>query len=364
MKKASLARLLRPELSGLSAYEPETARARILLDANESPYAPSPAFRRRMERLVGKISLNRYPDPSARELKEKLRRHFGVPKGMAAVLGNGSDEIIQMLCAACAGNGRKRPRLAVPMPTFSMFAHIGKSLGWDVLPVPLSERFDLESSLWKKALRKEPNLVFLASPNNPTGNAYDSDVILEIVRKSRGLVIVDEAYGAYADGSFVRQLGRYPNLLLLKTLSKVGFAALRLGVAFGNQAIAAELEKVRLPYNVSTFSQQAAALYLANPAEERVHTRLLRRERGALYAKMGEFEELEVFPTQANFILFRTKGLAAAALHGALLRRGIRIRNLSRPGPLLNCLRVTIGTPEENRAFLGALRQVLGESRE
>lgn len=362
MKKlpSTYAELLQPELAGLSPYEPELAKAKLCLDANESPYEPSAPMKAKLAALAGRIALNRYPDPAPGELAKLAKRHFRIPSGAEVIFGNGSDELIVMLCTVFAGVDRRRSRIMVPEPTFSMYRHIGRSLGFEVVGVPLDERFDLDKDAWTRALvRKPPNLIFLASPNNPTGNSYDPDVILWLIRNSGSIVVVDEAYGDYGSVSFADQVGKEPNLVVLKTLSKVGLAALRLGMAFSNPAIAREMEKVRLPYNVSTFSQRVAEIYFRNPAEHNRQTRELVRERSELIEKMQALEGLEVFRTDANFILFRPRCLKAGELHRALLKAGIRIRNLSRPGPLEECLRVTIGTPAQNRKFAAALARIV-----
>ncbi len=351
---ANYRRLLSPALAELSAYEPETAQARILLDANESPFAPGPAFQKKLALLARRLELNRYPDPSAKALKSLVRSHYGAGPGAGVVLGNGSDEIIAMLCTALQGKGR--PRLAIPTPTFSMFAHIGRSLGFEVVAVPLNDFFDLDPGDWKRALgKKRVNLVFLASPNNPTGGAYNPEVISWMIANSGAFVVVDEAYGDYGGPTFVPGVGEAPNLVVLKTLSKIGFAGLRLGMALSAQSLTGEIEKIRLPYNVSSFSQEAARLFFGSPQEMRRHAGEVVEQREWLLHKLLSLPRIEAFPSDANFILFRAPRGRAGHVHRGLLRRGIRIRNLSRPGPLRDCLRVTIGTPAENRAFWAAL---------
>lgn len=359
----SFAELLAPALAGLRAYQPEHADARVLLDANESPFTPSPAFRARVAAAAAGIDLNRYPDPDPQALKALLRRHFGAGPDAQVVLGNGSDELIGMLCTVFAGGGRT-PRVAIPEPTFSMYRHIAEALGFEVVGIPLTEEFDLDVERFTRTLvRKPANLIFLASPNNPTGNAFDPDAIDWLIGNSGAIVVVDEAYGDYASVSFTSRVGRDPNLVVLKTLSKVGFAALRLGAALTSEAIGAELEKVRLPYNIGTFSERVAELYLRHPEEGRRHVRQVRTEREKLVGKMRELEDLEVFHSDANFVLFRPVRHDASSVHRALLKQGIRIRNLSKPsGPLRGCLRVTIGLPAQNRKFWRALQKALRQA--
>lgn len=350
------AELLQPALEEMAPYEPEKGKAGLCLDANESPYPPSRALRAKVAALARRIDLNRYPDPMMKDLGKLAAKHYRVRREAKIVFGNGSDEIIGMLCAVFAGRGRKRPRLVVPTPSFSMYGQIARGLGYEVVGVPLDENFDIEVDEWTKVLVKKPaNVIFLATPNNPTGNCYDPDAVMWLVRNSGAIVVVDEAYGDYGEISFADRAGKEPNLVVLKTLSKVGLASLRLGMAFTSPAIAEQAEKVRLPYNVSTFSQRVAELYFREPAETDKHTETIVKERKALAQKMRKLEKIEVFRSDANFLLFRTPN--APRLHKKLLGEGIRIRNLSRPGPLENCLRVTIGTPAQNRAFWSALRK-------
>jgi len=350
-------RLLRPEIAGLRAYEAESAAGLVKLDANENPYPPPPEVMERIASAAAGLALNRYPDPEAAGLRTLLAARSGWrPEGI--LLGNGSDELIQLLLAACGG---ERATLLVPTPTFSMYRHIALTMGWSVEEVPLTASFGLdEPALSSRAAACRPRLTVFASPNNPTGNLFDHGVMERYLRKVDGIVVIDEAYHDFACGSVVELLPRHQNLVVLQTLSKIGLAALRLGVLLAEPRLVREINKVRLPYNVSSFSQAATRAVLGAPDFLREQVRILLAERARIADALARLPGVAAYPSDANFILFRT-GRPSREVFEELRRQGVLVRDLGgEPGPLERCLRVTVGTPAENDAFLGAMGGIFG----
>lgn len=349
---------VRPEIRALSAYHVPDPGDCIKLDAMENPYRwPDALVNAWLERLRA-VPLNRYPDPSARHLQERLRVAMQVPQDMAILLGNGSDELIQMIVQTVATPGRV---ILAPEPTFVMYRMIAQVLGLNFAGVPLKADFALNLDAMLEAIEQhQPAVVFLAYPNNPTGNLFDAAAVRRIIAEAPGLVIVDEAYAAFASDSFMGVLGEYPNLLVLRTVSKMGLAGLRLGLLAGPPAWLNEIDKTRLPYNINVLTQASAEFALEHRDVLDAQTAQIRADRATLQAALMALPGLTVYPSEANFILFRTPAGQADALFAGLRERGILIKNLAGAGgPLAECLRVTVGTPKENAAFLAALGGLL-----
>jgi histidinol-phosphate aminotransferase len=340
----------------------------VKLDANESPFGLGDAMREELTAELAKaladVELHRYPDPEARELRRLLAQDLGVtPEQILS--SNGSDEGIQMLLMAVAGSG---VAVAAPVPTFVMYEIGSRVMGLRFVGVPLDDRFDLDGEAFCRVLMVErPHLVFLAWPNNPTGCLYDSAVVEEILRTCSGrgcdaLVVVDEAYTHYSGETFLQKLSVYPNLVILRTLSKIGLAGIRLGTLIASRAVVEEINKVRMPYNVNALTQAAARVVLRHPDVVRRHAAAIIRERERVLARLREFSGITVFPSRANFFLIRPDRPGDEVFRG-LFERGILVRNFSGAPYLTNCLRVTVGTPEENDTFLSALNAVLSHGR-
>ncbi len=292
-------------------------------------------------------------------MKARLRRHLRLGEEQGLLLGNGSDEIIQMILLTLAQPGRVV--LSVE-PGFVMYRMIATFAGLSYVGVDLRpEDFALDLPPLLEAIERErPAVIFLAVPNNPSGNCFDPDAIRAIIAAAPGLVVADEAYGPFTDVSFLPELGRYPNLLVMRTLSKLGLAGLRLGLLCGPQAWIAEIDKTRLPYNINVLTQVSAAFVLGHKARFDAQTRLIRQERTRLFAGLDALPGVQPYPSEANFILARFVPGRADELFQALKARGILVKNLNGAHPLLaDCLRVTVGTPEENDAFLAALKASL-----
>lgn len=336
-------RLVRPNVRKLKAYEAKEVPARVKLDANESPYSVRLG-------LKG-IKTNRYPDPEAGALRAAFARHVGV-KRENVLAGNGSDELIYYLITTFGGP------VLYPTPTFSMYEIIGRAVGVKTVGVPLDGEFDLDTKKMLAAVRREkPRLTFLSSPNNPTGNCFSADRMLRLVEASRGIVVVDEAYQAFAGGArgFVPLLSDYENLIVMRTLSKVGLAALRVGFIVGGAEIIEEVNKVRLPFNLNSLSQAGAVEALGQSARLRANVRAVTAERERLARAMDALEGVTPFPSEANFIMFRVK--EPGKVHRGLLERGVLVRDVS---PMAKgCLRVTVGTKRENDTFMKALKETI-----
>ncbi len=349
---------IRPEIRALSAYHVAPATGMVKLDAMENPYQWPEKVVSEWLAMLRDVSLNRYPDPSPRQLMQRLHDHFGVPAGMEVMLGNGSDELIQMIAMAVAAPGRCA--LATD-PAFSMYRMISIFAGLDFATVPLGADFSLDTAAMLRAIEaRRPALVLIDYPNNPSGRLFGEDELRAIIEAAPGLVIIDEAYHAFSGATLMSWLGRYPNLLVLRTLSKMGLAGLRLGVVAGPPAWIRELDKIRLPYNVNALSQASAEFALGHRDMLDEQAQCIIADREHLTVAMQAFNALTVWPSRANFILFRTPAGRGDAVFAGLRERKVLIRNLGAAGPALrDCLRVTVGAPHENERFLEALAEVL-----
>ena len=348
--------IIREEIRALKAYHVQPGAGMVKLDAMENPYGLPPEVRARLARLVEGAALNRYPDAHGSELKSVLRKALDVPGGAELLLGNGSDELIQMLVLAVAKPG------AVVLgvePSFVMFRMIAAFAGARYVGVDLREDFSLDTEPLLAAVeRHRPAVIFLAYPNNPTGNLFDPAMVNRVIEAAPGLVVIDEAYHAFAGASFLERVERHPNLLVMRTLSKLGLAGIRLGVLAGAPRWIAELDKVRLPYNVNTLTQAVAREVLQHDAVLTEQAGALQLERRRLAQALRGVPGVTAYPSDANFILFRIS--QAERVFEGLKRRGVLIKSLHGSHRLLaDCLRVTVGAPEENAAFLSALNQTL-----
>ena len=349
-------KIIRDEIRALSAYHVPDAAGMLKLDAMENPYHLPPELARAVAARIADAALNRYPDPGARELKARLRAAMQIPSGMDLVLGNGSDELIQMLALAVAKPG------AVMLgfePSFVMFRMLATIAGMRYVGVPLNADFTLDAMrVLEEIAHHQPALIFIAYPNNPSGNLFDAAVMARIIDAAPGVVVVDEAYHAFAGVSFMPRLADFPNLLVMRTVSKLGLAGLRLGLIAGRDEWLRHVDKVRLPYNVNVLTQLAASEVLQHPDVLTEQAAAIRAARASLLGELRRLRGVEAYVSDANFILFRV-GQADRIFDG-LKQRGVLIKNLNGTHPLLeDCLRVTVGTPEENARFLSVLAAVL-----
>lgn len=352
----SAADWIRPEVRALSAYHVPEASGFIKLDAMENPFTLPAELEPDLAEALRQASLNRYPDPSARALTDTLRNVAGIPAEFDLMLGNGSDEIIQIIALALARPGAA---LMSVEPAFVMFKVIAGLTGLRYVGVPLRSDFSLDDGALLEAVKRErPAVLFLACPNNPTGNLFDLDVVEQVIEATSGLVVIDEAYAAFSRESFLPRLARHSNAVLMRTLSKLGLAGLRLGYLAGRSEWLTEFNKVRLPYNINALSQAAGIFALRHHAVLAGQAASLVSERNALATELRNIHGVQVFPSEANFLLFRVPDAAGA--FDALKSRKILVKNVSHSHPMLaGCLRVSMGTPAENAAFLSALCDAL-----
>jgi histidinol-phosphate aminotransferase len=345
--------IIRPDIAALNAYHVPPAKGLLKLDAMENPYTlPEPVLQELAQTLV-QAEINRYPDPAAPELTQALREAFHIPDHLSVLWGNGSDEIIQMLAMLVAQPGATMMAFE---PSFVMYQMTAKFCGLNYIGVPLNEDFslDIEKTL-DTIINNQPALIFIAYPNNPTGNAFSRKEIEVIIAASTGLVVIDEAYFAFAEDSFLHDIDLYPNVLVMRTLSKLGLAGARLGFIVGAPKWANELNKVRMPYNINVLSQLYGTFALKHLNTLTAQTKNIVQERERYYPALAEFSEIEVFRTQANFVLIRVPD--ADALFARFIENNILIKNLSKAHPLLkNCLRITVGSEADNQQVLATLQ--------
>ena len=355
--------VLRPELSDLAPYAPHSGTFRIRLDANEAPPLLSEAARARLGEVAAKTPYWRYPDSGLGELRAALAARSEVSE--AEILpGVGSDEIITLLLTAFS---RPRPgarvsQIVTTTPTFVMYRMSARVRGQSVVEVPLDEHWDLAETAMRSAVElAEPGLIFVAGPNNPTSNQPSRERLARLIEAApRSLVVIDEAYVDYAERNELELYRRYENVAILRTLSKIGFAALRVGWLIGRAELVRELDKVRLPYNLPTLSQSLGALAVTELAPEITRVRsLVIAERERLAERLRSLPGVVVTPSQANFLWLRSER-AAGEVFSALGEQGILVRSFhTRGGRLAQQLRVTIGMPAENDAFFDAYRALV-----
>jgi histidinol-phosphate aminotransferase len=350
--------LVRPEILALKAYHVADAGGMVKLDAMENPYPLPEKVRRDLADALSRVDLNRYPDPAAPQLRGLIARKMGVPAGMEVLLGNGSDDLIQIVTLTVAKPGAVMMYLMMyPGPTFVMYAMNATFFGLRAVPVGLREDFSLDVQAFLKAMREHrPAVVYLAYPNNPTGVLYPEADVLEIIRAAEGLVVLDEAYHAFAQKTFMARLGEFPNLVVMRTVSKLGLAGIRLGYLAARPEWVEQFNKVRQVYNVNALTQAAATFMLERLEVLEEQAARIRKERQSLGKDLAALKGVTVFPSEANFFLIRVPD--ADRVFGSLQQQGVLVRNLNSPA-LKNCLRVTVGTPDENRILLTALREAL-----
>ena len=351
-----IARLLRSDVQGMHAYAVQPSAGLVKLDAMENPHRLSAQLQRELGERLGAVALNRYPGGRIEELKQALRQHARLPAGFDLVLGNGSDELISLLAMACDVPGAT---VLAPAPGFVMYGMSAQLQGLKFVPVDLTPDFELDERAMLAAIAQhKPSIIYLAYPNNPTANLWDDGVIERIVEAAPGLVVIDEAYQPFASRSYIDRLARHDHVLLMRTLSKFGLAGVRIGYMMGPEQLVAQVDKVRPPYNVSVLNAEAALFALEHADVFDEQAAQLRSERTKLLAALAGMSRLKAWRSDANMVLVRVPD-ADRAFEG-MKSRGVLVKNVSRMHPLLaNCLRLTVGTADENAQMLAALQASL-----
>ena len=350
---------LRPDVQSMHAYAVQDARGMVKLDAMENPHRLPAALQAALGARLGALALNRYPGERGDDLRRALATHARMPEGFSLMLGNGSDELISLLAMACDLPGAA---ILAPVPGFVMYAMSAQLQGLKFIGVPLTADLELDEAAMLAAIERErPAIVYLAYPNNPTAKLWDDAAIEQIVEAQGaqgGLIVIDEAYQPFAGTSYIDRITRHGHVLLMRTLSKFGLAGVRLGYLMGPAALIAEVDKVRPPYNISVLNCECALFALEHADVFEAQAQAIRAERASLLAALAKLPGVIVWPSDANMILVRVPD-ATKTFEGMKSRR-VLVKNVSKMHELLaNCLRLTVGTADENAQMLAALEASL-----
>ena len=356
---ANIKERIRQDIQSLHAYAVQDSAGMVKLDAMENPHRLPAALQAHLGQRLGALALNRYPGNRVNDLRIALASYAQMPEGFDIMLGNGSDELISLLALAC-----DTPNAAIlsPLPGFVMYAMSAQLQGLQFIGVPLTHDFELDEAAMLAAIAEhKPAITYLAYPNNPTANLWDDAVIENIINavgKQGGLVVMDEAYQPFASKSYINRIAAHGHVLLMRTLSKFGLAGVRLGYMMGPAALIAEIDKVRPPYNISVLNCECALFALENKDVFAEQAADLIAQRATLLEALGNMPGVKCWRSDANMILVRvadsTKTFDGMKAHGVL------VKNVSKMHPLLaNCLRLTVGTADENLQMLAALKTSL-----
>lgn len=349
-------RFIRQDIQSMHGYAVQPSAGMVKLDTMENPFRLPPALRDELGRRLAEVALNRYPAERGDVLRARLAEHAGMPEGCDIMLGNGSDELISLLAMACDVPGAT---VLAPLPGFVMYEMSAKLQGLGFVGVPLTAQFELDLPAMLAAVRKHrPALVYLAYPNNPTANLWDDAAIDAIIDAAPGLVVMDEAYQPFAARDSMARLQRHPHVLLMRTMSKFGLAGVRIGYLIGRRPLIAEVNKLRPPFNISVLNCEAALFALEHVDEYARQAAVIRSERDALLQQLAGLPGVTPFPSQANMILARVPD--SARVFEGMKARGVLVKNVAFMHPLLaDCVRLTVGTPEENVMMMEAFKASL-----
>jgi histidinol-phosphate aminotransferase len=376
---------IRQDVQSMHAYAVQDSAGMVKLDAMENPFTLSAELQAALGARLGAVAINRYPGARIDDLKAALSSYAGMPDGYGLMLGNGSDELISLLAMACdvpahqPGNARAESGIAgiwqgstgpakilAPLPGFVMYAMSAQLQGLQFIGVPLTEDFELDETAMLAAIEKEkPAITYIAYPNNPTANLWDKTAIQNIIAaaaKINGIVVMDEAYQPFSSHSWIEEIRAHPqqnaNVLLMRTLSKFGLAGVRLGYMLGPQALINEVDKLRPPYNISVLNAECALFAIENKEVFKLQAQQIQAQRAMLLIALEKLPDVKAYKSDANMILVRVPDADKA--FAGLKARKVLVKNISKMHPLLaNCLRLTVGTPDENALMLSALKESL-----
>ena len=372
--KQLIARRIRQDVQGMHAYAIQESVGMVKLDAMENPFRLPEALQQALGQRLGTAALNRYPDGRVNDLRAALASYAGMPASMDIMLGNGSDELINLLAMACDVPADTvtgvRPVVLAPLPGFVMYAMSAQLQGLDFVGVPLTADFALDADAMCAAIRQhQPALVYLAYPNNPTANLWDPAAMSAVVDAAAhvgSLVVIDEAYQPFSSQTYLDRMAqdpvRHAHVLLMRTLSKFGLAGVRLGYMIGHADLIAQIDKVRPPYNISVLNYECALFALEHADVFAAQATEIRVQRDRLQAEFSRLSGVTNWPSESNMILLRLDGAPerASVVFDGLKARGILVKNVSKMHPLLsNCLRITVGSATENDQLLAALKEIL-----
>jgi histidinol-phosphate aminotransferase len=350
---------IRQDVKSMHAYAIQDSRGLIKLDAMENPFRLPPELQQQLGERLGRVAINRYPVQSTADVVVALSKFVDLPAGCQLILGNGSDELIDILSVAC---NRPGATLLAPLPGFVMYQMSAQLRGLNFVGVPLTADFELDEPAMLAAIEQHrPALTYIAYPNNPTANLFSDatiDRIVAAVGAQDGLVVFDEAYQPFSSRTWMPRMAQHPHVLVMRTLSKFGLAGVRLGYLCGHTALIDEIDKVRPPYNISVLNAEATLFALDHADEYARQAALLRQERGRIRAGLAGLDRVQVFPSEANMILVRVPD--SPRCFAGMKARGVLVKHIAGLHPLLaNCLRLTVGTPDENDAMIRALKESL-----
>ena len=354
-----LARRIRQDVQSMHAYAIQPSAGMIKLDAMENPHGLSPDLRRRLGERLGGLAINRYPGERMNDLRRALAAYAGMPDGFDIMMGNGSDELIALLAMACDVPGAS---VLAPVPGFVMYAMSAQLQGLKFVGVDLTSEFELDEAAMLTAIEQHrPSVTYIAYPNNPTANLWDDAVIervVEAVGAAGGMVVFDEAYQPFSSRSYIDRIARHDHVLLMRTMSKFGLAGVRIGYMMGPTALIAEIDKLRPPYNVSVLNCECALFALECEDVFAEQASEIRTQRAAVQATLQVMPGVRTWRSDANMVLVRVPD--AGRTFEGMKAHGVLVKNVSKMHPLLaNCLRLTIGTADENQRMLAALQSSL-----
>ena len=353
------AHILRQDVQSMHAYAVQDSAGMVKLDAMENPHRLPAALQAHLGQRLGALALNRYPDGRVNDLRKALADYAHMPAGFDIMLGNGSDELISLLAMACAVAGAA---ILAPLPGFVMYGVSAQLQGLKFIGVPLTTDFELDETAMLGAIAEHrPSIVYLAYPNNPSANLWDDAVIeaiVEAVGRQGGLVVMDEAYQPFSSKSYIDRITSHSHVLLMRTMSKFGLAGVRIGYMLGPKALILEIDKVRPPYNISVLNYECALFALEHREVFAEQAKELVAQRTFLLQRLNLMPGVKAWNSDANMILIRVAD-AAKTFEGMRARR-VLVKNVSKMHALLaNCLRLTVGTADENLLMLAALEQSL-----